>query len=274
MKKYKKLIIGSLMTAMIMTSPIASFAESNKNEDNGRDNKIKTEQFRKEKGEDNKKSNSWFGSNWFNRGNEKIIVAPIVSDLVAVSTKSNKAKVNWSTNSRSNTFIWYSTTSPVDTSIAPNMKRNDRTLKHKFELRKLQPNTKYYLVVGGANIAGTTKSSEISFTTGEILAETTPVIDTVAPVISEREIKVNDSNVTISWKTNEPSTSKLFYAINSAPINVNEGGTTSITDEKLVTKHSLSIPNLTSNTLYHFILKSVDAKNNTTISSESSFITN
>ena len=272
MKKYKSLITSSLLLALIITTPVISFADNNKNKN---DNENKIEQLNKVKENKDKKENSWFGSNWF-KGHSKSTIAPVISNVIVVSTKTNKTTIKWETDSRSNTFVWYSTTTPVDTSINPNLKRNDRVLKHKFELKKLEAGTKYYVVVGSANNIGVTKSAEISFTTPVIAVTpvvTAPVVDTTAPVISNIETTVSGSNVAISWKTDEATSSTIFYSI-TTPVDTTTASITKVVDNTFKKEHSLSIPSLTSNTLYHFILKSVDASNNTSSSSELSFRTN
>lgn len=262
MKKYKSLITSSLLAALIIATPVVSFAENNNG--NKDDNGNKKEQPLKVKKD-----------GWFNSHNSKSVTAPVISSVVITSTKTKKATIKWNTDVRSNSFVWYSTTPTVDTSINPNMRRGDRVLKHKFELKKLQPNTKYYVIVGSANNIGIIKSSEISFTTPakKVVIDTPVVIDTTAPIISDIENRINASNVTISWTTNELATSKTYYSP-TTPVIINASNTLLITDNSLTKKHSVSIPSLTSNTLYHFILKSVDAANNTVSSNELSFRTN
>jgi hypothetical protein len=199
-------------------------------------------------------------------------IAPVISNLAVSSIKVNKATLTWLTDTKSNSLVWISKTSPVDTSLNTNALRKAQVLNHKIMLNKLDANTKYYVVVGGTNDIGTTKSSEISFTTPAVV--TPPVvIDTTAPVISNIETRVNGSNVTIAWTTNELSTSNV-YTSTITPLDIVTSTTTLIADNSLALNHSLNIPSLTSNTLYHFIVKSVDASNNTVSSNELSFRTN
>ncbi|MFA6392899.1 MAG: fibronectin type III domain-containing protein [Candidatus Paceibacterota bacterium] len=276
MKKYKSLITSSLLLALIIATPVISFADNNKNK-NGNENKI--EQLNKVKENKDKKEKSWFGSSWFNSHNAKDTTAPVISNpITTLSNNIKKAKISWTTDVKANSIVWYSTTTPVDTSVEgiTTMKRNNRTLNHKIELKKLLPNTKYYVVVGSANNIGITKSAEISFTTPAIIITpvvTPPVVDTTAPVISNIETTVSGSNVAISWKTNEATSSTIFYS-KTTPVDTTTASLTKAVDNTLTKEHSLSIPNLTSNTLYHFILKSVDASNNVSTSSELSFRTN
>ncbi len=291
-KKYNKVVVGSLLSALILSTPAMGFADNdNKNENKGQDNKIKTElmlgskiennhdvkdalkNIKEENKADKKESNIiketqknlGFFSNWFKNHSGKILAAPSISNLVAVSTKPNKAIITWTTDNRANSYVWYGTTSPVDTSTKPVMKHNSRVLNHKIEFKKLTPNTKYYIVVGGSNNKGDGKSSEISFTT-----PATPV-DTIAPVISNTDIKINaDKNVVISWNTNELATSNIYYST-ITPLDLSAVTTKSVVDATLATRHSLVIPGLTAGTEYYYVIKSVDASNNTILSKESSF---
>ena len=164
-------------------------------------------------------------------------------------------------------MVWYSTTPSIDITKAPTVKRNDRTTKHKIELNKLTPNTVYYIVVGGSTNGGIGRSTETSFTTKGISSN-----DTIAPVISSTTMNTTATNNTITWTTDEPSTSTVYYST-TAPIDTNNIATLKVTDMSMKKNHSLTIPSLTSNTLYHFIIKSVDASNNATLSSSATFTT-
>lgn len=287
---------------------------------------------------------------------------PVISNLMAKSTRPHKAIITWQTDVKANSLVWYSKTSPVNTSGKANISRKASILNHKIELSKLESNIKYYVVVGSANKEGTTMSSETSFTTpakdntapvitslkgpstimtgetitvtvnaydpkngtlsytadwGDNVATTRSLVarpfvqsatfshiynsigtytatftaensagqktsssmkinvtssDTTAPVISDIKAITDNSTSTITWTTNEPSTSEILYSINT-PVDENSSSTDGIADELLVTNHSIEITDLTANTLYHFVIKSTDNANNTVTSSESTFAT-
>ncbi|MFA6386468.1 MAG: fibronectin type III domain-containing protein [Candidatus Paceibacterota bacterium] len=282
MKKYKSLITGSLLAALIIATPVVSFAENNNKDQNNNGNKIEqtdNEKNNENEGRKNQKDNSWFGSSWFNSHNTKDTTAPVISNVVAtLSNNVKKAKISWTTDVKANSIVWYSTTSPVDTSVKgmTTMKRNSRTLNHKIELKRLLPNTKYYVVVGSTNGIGKTLSTEISFTTPAITVTpivTPPVVDVTVPVISNIETRTSGSNVEILWKTDEATSSTMFYSI-VTPVDTTSTNILKIVNTTFTKEHKVSIPNLTSNTLYHFILKSVDASSNVVSSNELSFRTN
>jgi len=393
------------------------------------------------------------------------VTAPVLSNINVTDVKSHKATLNWTTDVKSNTMVWISKTSPVDTNLNNYNSRKALVLNHKIEVKNLEANTKYYVIVGSMNTAGTTKSSETSFTTlpvayssnpvitslsgpttiktgetatvtvnaynpnnealsysvnwGDVSVinrnvllevkepifvqtatfshvystvgtytatftaenskgektsssmkiEVTPVVldttaptisafvipetattlavnittltandangvtgykitetatapligdtgwsstvptvytfatagsktlyawtkdaagnvstslndsvvitlaDTTAPIISGITTTITGLNATVTWTTNEPATSNVFYSTGT-PVDINNTATTRVSDGTLVTNHSLSIPSLTSSTLYHFIIKSLDSSNNIATSSESTFTTN
>jgi hypothetical protein len=348
MQKYKPFIISSLLAAIIITTPVISFAENN--DKNGNDNQTKS-----------------FLGRIFNSSDRKTITNTI-NNLSVSAIRSNRAVITWKTDIKSSSTVWYSKTSPVDTSVAPNFSRKNKIFAHRVQLNRLEPNTKYYVVVKSTNRLGTTTSSEISFTTLATVSDNTPIItsisgprsikagetetitvnaydtknealnysvnwgdtgttplaqgftqpifvqsttfshvynspgiynatftvqnsdgkknsstititvnpvsaDTTAPVISNVETKTGSSTATISWDTNEPSTSQIYYS-KITPVEVTSNETISLVDNTLSTKHSLSITGLAKSTLYHFVIKSTDASNNTTVSGESAFMTN
>jgi hypothetical protein len=269
MKKFKPFVVGSLLAAFIIATPAMSLADnSNKNENGNQAKKVKM---------DNSLMNRFFGlfnrqANAYNNNLPPVtkgVTIPVISNLSVTSKKANKATLSWTTDVRASSFIWFSKTTPVDTSVKANITLKNKVLKHKIELKKLEPNTKYYVVVKSVNSAGTATSSLTSFVTSVV--STTP--DTTAPVISELKTLTSDTASTISWTTNELATSQIYYS-KITPVDVSSSETVLIVDNALATNHSLNITGLAKSTLYHFIVKSTDASNNTVTSSESLLVTN
>jgi hypothetical protein len=302
---------------------------------------------------------------------QTITTAPVISNLNTNSIKTHNATINWMTDVKANSVVYFSKVSPVDTSTNSKPSRKALVLNHKIELKKLEANTKYYVVVKSTNKMGTTTSSETSFTTLPIKNDSSaPVItelkgvnsikvgetetitvnaydpkngslsysalwgdenlitknaisvsekpifvqgatfshiysspgtytatftvensdgkkdsdsmkivvsplsvDTTNPLVSDVKTLTGSTTSTISWTTNEPSTSEVFYSTNT-PVDVNSNLTPSIISKLLVNKHSLNMSGLSPSTIYHFVIKSADVSNNTAIASESAFITN
>ena len=95
----------------------------------------------------------------------------------------------------------------------------------------------------------------------------TTVGDTVPPVISAVAAAPAVQGATITWTTDEASTSQVDYGLTTAY------GSTTALDSAQVTSHTVTLSGLTSNTLYHYRVRSRDASGNERISSDATFIT-
>ncbi len=95
--------------------------------------------------------------------------------------------------------------------------------------------------------------------------------DVTPPVITSLTASSTTASTTnIMWTTNEPATSKVFYATTagfatSTALMVNSGA--------LVASHDLLIGSLTASTTYYYRASSADAAGNTATSNETSFTT-
>lgn len=76
----------------------------------------------------------------------------------------------------------------------------------------------------------------------------------------------------IRWKTNEPSSSLVFFGTTS-PLDMSASSTRSVSDAGLVKKHTLSLSGLAPDTTYHYVVRSIDAAGNVSIVGEFSFVT-
>ncbi|MDD5165670.1 MAG: fibronectin type III domain-containing protein [Candidatus Pacebacteria bacterium] len=131
-----------------------------------------------------------------------------ISNLVATSTKQNHATVTWNTNLRSDSMVWISTTSPIDTSKNPSITRKGPTTKHKIELNKLTPDTTYFVVVKSNVKDGSVLSSEISFKT--------PALPSLAPVITSvdgPQSLITDEQGTWTLNALDPKNTQLSYSV-------------------------------------------------------------
>jgi hypothetical protein len=92
-------------------------------------------------------------------------------------------------------------------------------------------------------------------------------IDSTAPIITDvTVINITDDSATITWKTNESSTSYVEYGISTSYGSTNG-------DDWINSSHSVVLSGLTENTLYHFRVKSGDETGNIGLSSDLTFIT-
>lgn len=185
--------------------------------------------------------------------------APTISGVYTSSLSYNSVTVNWTTNEASDTQVKYGATQSYGASTALG---STLVTSHSQTVTGLSPSTLYYFQVlsrDASNNLGT--SSGHSFTT-----QAAP--DTTAPAVSNVTVTaVTASTATITWTTDEASTSKVDYGLTSS-----YGSSTSL-DSTLVTSHSVSLTGLSGYTPYSFRVRSKDASGNETVSSGSSFTT-
>jgi len=125
----------------------------------------------------------------------------------------------------------------------------------------LQPSTTYTYRVSAYDASGneSQKSDPVSATTKN---------ETIPPVISQIQVSnITNSSVTITWVTDEPSTSQVRYGETT-----NYDHTTNL-DADLVTEHSVTITGLSSDTTYHFLVISKDRWDNQAVSQDQTFTT-
>ena len=92
--------------------------------------------------------------------------------------------------------------------------------------------------------------------------------DTTPPVISAlSSSSLTTKQITISWNTDEPADSQIDYGLTPGY------GSQTTLDSAMVTSHSQTITGLTSNTLYHFRVRSRDAASNLANSTDNTFTT-
>jgi hypothetical protein len=104
----------------------------------------------------------------------------------------------------------------------------------------------------------------------EGLLDTLPpaVPDTTPPVISAISAgTLTSSSATISWTTNEPSSTQVEYGLTTA-----YGSATTLNGSPVLS-HAQTVTGLTPSTLYHYRVKSTDAAGNTATSGDGTFTT-
>jgi len=95
------------------------------------------------------------------------IVVPVISDVVATSTTATTTQINWLTNEKANSKVWYGTATPVVTTTSTAaVSSSDYVLNHSIALSGLTASTTYYYLVFSADKSGNTATAtEKSFTT-------------------------------------------------------------------------------------------------------------
>lgn len=94
--------------------------------------------------------------------------------------------------------------------------------------------------------------------------------DTTAPVLSSIVATPSYQGAVVTWTTNEPASSKLYYGTQN-PLNLNVAP--SLSSGSLKTSHSLNVTGLAATTTYYYVIESKDAKGNKVLSSQQSFVT-
>lgn len=96
--------------------------------------------------------------------------------------------------------------------------------------------------------------------------------DVTAPILSAIAAAPATTTAMISWTTNEPATSRVFFSTVN-PLDINANTTQSVASGALVTSHALTLSGLTPNTTFLFVVRSVDASGNVATSGVFSFTT-
>ncbi|HUY62656.1 MAG TPA: fibronectin type III domain-containing protein [Candidatus Paceibacterota bacterium] len=190
--------------------------------------------------------------------------APFAISGVAVSGLSTStATVSWTTNEQGSTQLEYGLTASYGSVSALSTALVD---SHSVTLAGLTASTTYHFRAMSTDASSTlVTSDDTTFTTAAIPADTTP------PVISGAAVgNVASTSATVSWTTNEPSTSTVYFAT-TTPLDLSTA--TTAADASLVTSHSLLLSSLTASTTYYYAIESKDAANNTATTSEASFTT-
>ena len=178
--------------------------------------------------------------------------------------------VTWSTNEPATTSLQYGTTSalgqstPAQTSLSNN---------HGVTLTGLSSGTTYYFVAQSSDSSGIIGYSTVQTVT---TASSTPIVGTSAPsaysappptLAYVESWDIVDTSATISWSTNEPSTTALAYGLTTAL------GAVTPTQSGLTVSHGVTLTGLTPGTTYSFVAQSADPNGNVGYSSTYSFTT-
>lgn len=185
--------------------------------------------------------------------------APALSSIVTSGLSNNSVTITWTTNESSSSQVEFGATTTYGSSSPL---YNNSVTSHSVTLNNLSATTTYHFRVKSTDAAGNLATSgDYTFTTA------TPP-DTTAPVISSVAAgNITTTGVTITWTTNESSTSKIEYGTSQTY------GSQSNVDNTLVTTHTVVLSGLTPNTIYYFRVISSDQAGNQGISAGSNFTT-
>jgi hypothetical protein len=204
---------------------------------------------------------------YFSLAAQNSSAAPTISNVVAGSLTSNSATVTWTTDQTSTSQVEYGTTTAYANITA--IDANDVTV-HSHVLTGLLASTLYHYRVHSTNTTGSEAiSGELTFTTLSQPPVAPPVTAPItSPVISNVAVgSTTASGATISWATNQASSTQIEYGTTTAY------GSTTTLNNTLSTGHSQALTSLSSGTLYHCRVISKNASGAQAISGDFTFTT-
>ena len=192
------------------------------------------------------------------------MTAPIITGITVDAT-ATEAVAEWTTNENTTGIVWYGTTSPLILADASHVADASSGTSHGATMTGLEPDTTYhYLVVATDGSNNMSTSSESSFTTDALP-------DTTAPSVSGLSSNASTSSADVTFMTDEPAKSTLWYSTTS-PVPIGSSSLTYPTSG-YATSHVYSLPSLTPETTYYFRIEAVDSTGNSRLIPESSLTT-
>ncbi len=189
------------------------------------------------------------------------LTPPVISNIKAVVTGTT-ATITWTTDEAADSRVNYGQTS----SFGLTANSSTRGKAHTQVLTGLSLGADYHYQVSSTDGNNNTSSSGNRVFTIKPAPGTTPA-DVIPPVISDIQIAVANTTATISWVTNELSTSSVNYGKTIAYGSDVKGSSTR------ALKHSAVLTNLTPKTKYHYQIKVLDNSNNSKSSVNMEFTT-
>src|SRR3989344_1130955 len=172
-----------------------------------------------------------------------------ITDVTIVSITDRGATISWKTNREATGRVDYGILSrDYKWSVNTNLEKTEQTIT----ISGLFPETTYYFRIVARDDFGEVSSFEKLF-------ETKKLSDNKAPIITGVVVaNLTGTTATIQWRTDEPATTEVEYGF------TNLYGQ-SKTDGRRVGVHDITLNNLRIGNLYHFLVKSKDADNNTSL---------
>jgi len=183
-------------------------------------------------------------------------VPPVITNI-QVTPGQTTATVTWTTDEPATSTVSYGLSAAYENG---SVRHSVLVTDHLVFLSDLVSGTVYHYQVASADGSGNLASStDLTFTTS--------FSDTDPPVISDVQATPGQTAAMVTWGTDEPATSTVFYGRSTAYEDGSEG------NSALVTDHSVVLTDLISNTVYHYQVVSADADGNMASSSGLTFTT-
>ncbi|HRH23122.1 MAG TPA: fibronectin type III domain-containing protein [Candidatus Magasanikbacteria bacterium] len=176
---------------------------------------------------------------------------PVISDVSTDQIRNTQARVTWTTDQESDSYVIFSTSSSF---IASSTVGSPLTVSsHEVTLPSLSPNTTYYYYVQSGSV---TDKNTIEGQHEYYSFQTTG--DLAAPVItfdSENDVVVSDTSLVITFGTDETATSSINYgtSLSYGSISANNN---------LNTDHNYTLTGLLPGTAYYLSMQVADVDGN------------
>lgn len=184
-------------------------------------------------------------------------VNPVISGVATGSVTASTATVNWSTNVAATGRVFYSTTSPVNTSTSASVSASGSASSQSVTLTGLSANTTYYFVIQATDASGNVATS-VNYSLMTSVSGTSPVISSVSIVAAA-------NGAVVTWTTNVAATSRVYYST-TTPVNTASAQFTASAD--MTVSHSITLSGLSANALYYLVIQSQDGSGNVSTSGE------
>ena len=182
---------------------------------------------------------------------------PVISGLSVVSVTHSSITVAWTTNEAATSALSYNDGGAYNVI-------GDQTLvtRHELTLAGLTAQRTYNITVSSKDAAGNGPTLS-----GPIQATTLGAADATPPVISGLSTTPAKRSATMTWSTNEPSSTEVSYGT------VQGNHDNFMASLPLATSHSVSLTGLEPSTTYYVAISVTDSSGNTFQSPEFSFTT-
>lgn len=187
------------------------------------------------------------------------VTPPVISDITVSNIGPSSARISWTTNEASDTQADYGLSASYGSFTLPD---TSLVLSHVVNLVGLLPSTLYHYRPKSRDGAGNlTSAADGTFTTLAAPDGTPPVLSNIT------NSNPTSSSTSITWTTNEPSTSQVEYGLTTGY------GNSSAFDSSLVVSHTAPLNGLVPSTIYHYRVKSQDSVGNLATSADFTFVT-
>ena len=162
------------------------------------------------------------------------VPVPVISSVIASGITATSATITWTTDQPSSSQVEYGTTNSYGSLSIVN---SALVTSHLVTLTGLTPGSVYNYAVVSSNAGGPATSGNFIFST----PATIPVISAVTAS------GIGTTSATISWTTNQPSTSQVGYGTTTGY------GLLSTLNPSLIVSHSITLTGLTPGTIYDYV---------------------